>query len=188
MTKPVPFSAVLLAAGRSSRMGTDKALLRTEGRALWQRQVEVLRAAGAREIFLSARPEQDWVPVDMKVVQDAAPDVGPLAGIASALALCSDGHLAVLAVDLAKMQSAWFAQLLARCAPGIGAVSRRSGFYEPLAAIYPRELLPAAEAALTRGEYSLQHLLTAAATQFNVREITDQEADWFENWNEPFVP
>lgn len=188
MIRPVTFSAVLLAGGRSSRMGSDKALLPVEGRPLWQRQVEVLRAAGARQIFFSVRPEQDWVPADVKVVRDAVPDAGPLAGIASALALCSDGHLAVLAVDLPRMDPVWFAQLLATCTPGVGAVGRRNGFYEPLAAIYPRELLPAAEAALVREDYSLQRLLTTTAAQFNVREIMDQEAGWFANWNEPSMP
>lgn len=184
MTKLVTFSAVLLAAGRSSRMGTDKALLSSQGRTLWQRQVEVLRAAGAREIFLSARPEQEWVPRNMMVVRDAVPDAGPLAGIAAALAICSEGHLAVLAVDLPKMHPAWFAQLLANCAPGIGVVGRRNGFYEPLAAIYPRELLPAAEAALARGEFALQGFITAAGSSIVPVEITPAETAWFENWNE----
>jgi len=188
MSASSKFGAVLLAGGRSSRMGTDKALLPVAGRPLWQRQVEVLRAAGAGEIIFSARPEQTWVPAGARVVRDPVPDAGPLSGIAAALAMCGETHLAVLAVDLPRMEPAWFARLLATCTPGVGAVGRRDGFYEPLAAIYPRELLPAAEAALTRGDYSLQRLLTGAADQFHVRDIKDQEAGWFENWNEPSVP
>ena len=54
------FSAVLLAAGRSTRMGIDKALIEVSGRPLWSRQRDVLADAGAAEIFLSARPEQRW--------------------------------------------------------------------------------------------------------------------------------
>lgn len=188
MTKPVPFSAVLLAAGYSTRMGTDKALLPVAGRPLWERQVDVLRAAGAREVFISARLEQAWVPAGVRVVRDAVPGAGPLAGIAAALAACGESHLAVLAVDLPRMKPAWFAPLAAQCAPGTGAVGRHEGFYEPLAAIYPRELLPLAEAALAQGNYSLQHLITAAADQFNIQEITVAETAWFENWNEPSVP
>ena len=188
MTKPVTFSAVLLAAGRSTRMGTDKALLPVAGRPLWERQVEVLRAVGAREIFFSARLEQTWVPAGARVVCDPVVDAGPLAGIVAALAMCGETHLAVLAVDLPRMEPAWFARLRSTCTPGVGAVGRCGGFYEPLAAIYPQELRPAAEAALVREDYSLQRLLNTTAAQFNVRTITDHEAGWFENWNEPSVP
>lgn len=185
MSAPPAFAAVLLAAGRSVRMGRDKALLPAAGRLLWQRQVEVLRTAGTREICFSVRPEQTWVPAGATVVRDAVPGAGPLAGIVAALAVCREPHLAVLAVDLPRMEAAWFKQLLARCAPGIGAVGRRDGFYEPLAAIYPRELLPAAETALARGEYSLQHLIAAAGERMISVEISAAEAARFANWNEP---
>ncbi|MCW5549944.1 MAG: molybdenum cofactor guanylyltransferase [Opitutaceae bacterium] len=185
MSVPLSFSAVLLAGGRSSRMGADKALLPTQGRPLWQRQVEVLRAAGAREIFFSVRPEQAWIPAGVQVVQDAVAGAGPLAGIAAALAACGDGHLAVLAVDLPRMEPAWFARLLERCGPGAGAVGRRGNFYEPLAAIYPRELLAAATEALARGELSLQAFIAGAGTRMRSVEIGSNESEWFLNWNEP---
>jgi molybdopterin-guanine dinucleotide biosynthesis protein A len=128
------------------------------------------------------------VPAEVAVVHDSVPDAGPLAGIVAALAKCRGAHLLVLAVDLPRMEPVWFAQLAAACTPGRGAVGRRGGFYEPLAAIYPRGLLPAAEQALARGDFSLQHLITAAGDLMAAREITDAEASWFENWNEPAEP
>lgn len=185
MPAPFAFSAVLLAGGRSSRMGADKALLPVQGRPLWQRQAEVLRAAGAREIFFSVRPEQTWVPAGARVVHDAVADAGPLAGIATALAACGDTHLAVLAVDLPRMEPAWFAQLLDRCGPGAGAVGRRGNFYEPLAAIYPRELQAAAAGALVRGQLSLQAFVAAAGARMRPVEIGSDKSEWFLNWNKP---
>ncbi len=180
-----PFSAVLLAAGRSRRMGSDKALLTTaEGQVWWERQCAVLRQAGAAEIFISARPEQTWVPTTMTVVRDAEEGAGPLAGIVAALERAAHGHVAVLAVDLPAIRAEWFARLLAQCAPGVGAVGKNGGYFEPLAAIYPREILPAARAALARGEGSLQRLIAAEAARFAVLEISASEAPWFENRNE----
>ena len=188
MTKPrLPeFSAVLLAAGRSTRMGRDKALLEIAGVPLWRRQREVLESAGATEIFVSARADQAWA-ATQNVVRDAVPDGGPLGGIAAALERAAHPHLAVLAVDLPRMEPAWFAALLAACAPDAGAVGRHGGFFEPLAAVYPRVLLPLAAAALARGEFSLQRLLTAAVAQrlMRVREIGPAEAAMLANWNEP---
>ncbi|MDP3068908.1 MAG: molybdenum cofactor guanylyltransferase [Opitutaceae bacterium] len=186
-----PTSAVLLAAGRSVRMGRDKALIEIEGAPLWRRQRAVLAASGAGEILLSARPDQTWVVEAARefaaVVSDPVPDAGPLAGIVAALAAAKSPHLAVLAIDLPRMDAVWFATLAARCAPGRGAVGRRGEFFEPLAAIYPREIAPLARAALSRGEGSLQRLLTAAvaAGLMQAVEISAAEAGRFTNWNEP---
>jgi molybdopterin-guanine dinucleotide biosynthesis protein A len=166
-------------------MGRDKALLDCGGEPLWRRQWRLLEQAGADEIFLSARSDQTWVPPGVITLADTVPGAGPLAGTAAALARCSASHLLVLAVDLPQMTPAWFAQLAADCVPGRGAVGRRGKFFEPLAAIYPCELRGAAEAALSRGDYALQAFIAAAGERFHIREITDAEAPWFANWNEP---
>lgn len=192
---PQSFSAVLLAAGHSTRMGRDKALLEIDdagrGIPLWRWQRDTLARAGAGEIFLSARPEQAWshrADGFAAVVHDSHPNSGPLAGLTAALERAAHPHLAVLAIDLPRMSAEWLAALRAECAPGVGAVGRRGGgelFFEPLAAIYPREILPLAQVGLARGEFSLQRLLAAAVEQrfMRVREITSAEAPLFENWN-----
>jgi molybdopterin-guanine dinucleotide biosynthesis protein A len=184
-TSPVEFGAVLLAAGRSTRLGREKASLEVKGVPLWSRQQDVLLRAGAREVLFSVRPDQQWVPPDATVVYDAAPDLGPFGGLIAALERIQQSHLAVLAVDLPRMQPAWFSALLALCAPGVGAVGHRENFYEPLAAIYPRELLPPARAGLARRDLSLQHLIASACAQgfMRPREISPDEAPLFTNWN-----
>jgi molybdopterin-guanine dinucleotide biosynthesis protein A len=174
-------------------MGSDKALLELEGRALWQRQRDLLRDAGASEILLSARPDQAWAGGAegfAAVVPDAIVAGGPLAGITAALQRARCAHLAVLAVDLPRMQVAWFDTLRTRCREGVGIVGRRDRFYEPLAAIYPRELLPLAQTALERRDLSLQHLIATACAQglLLVHEISPAEIARFENWNEPTRP
>lgn len=184
------FSAVLLAAGHSIRMRRDKALLELDGCPMWRRQRDLLKSAGAAEIFLSARSDQAWAETAegfSGVVRDASVDSGPLGGITAALERCPPGHLAVLAVDLPHMAPAWLVALLADCTAGVGAVGRSGKFFEPLAAIYPRELLPLAQAALARRELSLQKLLAAGVAQglLRVREISAAEAPLFTNWNEP---
>ena len=189
-TPGLSFDAVLLAAGHSIRMRRDKALLEIAGRPMWQRQRDVLADAGAKQIFLSARSDQAWANAAAGfggIVRDASLDSGPLGGIVAALERCGQGHLAVLAVDLPHMEPAWFAALLADCAPGRGVVGRSGQWFEPLAAIYPRELLPLARAALARRELSLQKLITAGVEQqlLRAREISAAEAPLFTNWNEP---
>jgi molybdopterin-guanine dinucleotide biosynthesis protein A len=195
-------SGVVLAAGRSVRMGRDKALLPASdgsGRAMWERQREVLRTAGCADVYLSARPEQDWARQVRGeggfagVLFDALPGCGPLVGITAALERAVDAtHVAVVAIDLPRMPAEWFAARWSECEAGVGAVGWRAGagtdgFFEPLAGIYPREAMWLAWEALARGEYALQPFVRRAAEGglLRVRPIGEAEGRWFENWNEP---
>lgn len=170
-------------------MGRDKALLELNGMTMWRRQRDVLAGAGAAEIFLSVRPEQEWARHTSGFVAhiyDALSTGGPMVGLTAALERTSHRHVAVLAIDLPAMNADWFRALLTECVPGVGAVGRHGDFFEPLAAVYPKEIMPLAWEALARGEFSLQRLLSAAAVQglMRIREISPAEQPLFENWND----
>ena len=184
-----PLSALVLAAGRSTRMGRDKALLEIEGVPLWRRQRDILVTAGATELFLSARPEWEWVhavTAFSAVLYDAVPDRGPLVGLTAGLERASHPWLAVLAVDLPEISAAWFRELASIAGPKVGAVGLRDGHFEPLAAIYPTEFKWLAWEALAKGELALQPVVAQAVNcgLMRVREIRDEEAAQFRNWNE----
>src|ERR1700736_1502651 len=78
------FSAVILAGGKSSPMGSDKAVAKLDGGTLLARQIQRTRAAGAAEIFISGRPGVDYSLFGSNVLEDKFQDAGPLAGIHSA--------------------------------------------------------------------------------------------------------
>ena len=80
------FSAVILAGGKSSRMGRDKAFLSISGKTMLARQIETVRAAGAAEIFISGRAETNYSEFGCRVLVDKFHNAGPLAGIEAALA------------------------------------------------------------------------------------------------------
>ncbi len=84
-------SAIILAGGRSSRMGQDKALLKLQGKTLLHRAVSLVKAAGINQILIS-RNEPGFI-------NDLFPDTGPLAGIQSALLHVNADHCLVLPVD-----------------------------------------------------------------------------------------
>lgn len=150
------FSAVLLAGGKSSRMGRDKAGLELEGVPLWRRQWETLCRTGAAEVFVAGRADQ--FPGDIEVVEDDEPEGGPLTGLIVALRRASHPWLLVLAVDLPAMTPEYLARLLAGVRPGQGVMPRREGRFEPLAAVYPREALGAAERCQRENRRALQCL------------------------------
>lgn len=135
------FSAVILAAGKSSRMGRDKAWLEIGGQTLLTRQIELARAAGANNVFISGRADADYSSFAGRVLQDRFPNAGPLAGIECALDATTASLLLVLAVDMSEMNAAFLKKLYATCTENSGTIPRIDGRIEPLAAFYPKSAL-----------------------------------------------
>lgn len=116
-SRPLPgtdgFVAVLLAGGRSQRMGRDKALLDWQGRPLIEHMIALLEAAGATRVCISGdRP-------DYRGVADVQPGVGPVGGLASVAETLADGWLLVVPVDMPRLTLALLHAL--RQAPGSAA-------------------------------------------------------------------
>lgn len=178
----------MLAAGRSSRMGRNKALIPVRGLPLWQRQYQLLNATGAIKSWVSLRREDDWAPPDIPRVFDDGL-AGPLGGLLATLKVSSTSHLIALAVDLPALPVSWFDELRRHCREGRGAVGWRTDVeaYEPLAAIYPREFHPVAQQASRRGQFSLQTLIGEAVDAGLLHEqvIAPEQQGWFVNWNRP---
>lgn len=181
------FSAVVLAGGRSTRMGADKAgLPHPDGGTLLDRQLRLLLRLEPSECFVSVRTGQPLPPLPASVrrVEDDG-EAGPLGGIIAALQACACPRLLVVAVDLPRLDATTLRQLLATGGEGLGAVPHHAGGLEPLAAVYPRSWLPEAIAARQQGHHSLRRWLErpAAARFFVPMPASNPEA--FVNWNEP---
>src|SRR6185312_13638918 len=71
---PMKFSAVILAGDRSQRMGEDKAWLMLDGKPLAARQVELARALGAEEVFISGRAGADYSALECRILHDRVTD------------------------------------------------------------------------------------------------------------------
>jgi molybdopterin-guanine dinucleotide biosynthesis protein A len=150
------FSAVLLAGGKSSRMGTDKSSLQIDGVPLWRRQLRILQTLGPTEIFVAGPPRPEWVAAAMEIVSDAKDGAGPLAGLVAGLRRCTTALLLALAVDLAVMDLDYLKKLVVASSELRGVVPTIGDRFEPLAAVYPITSLPLAENLLRLGRFSLQ--------------------------------
>jgi molybdenum cofactor guanylyltransferase len=132
------FSAVILAGGKSSRMGRDKAFIEIGGQTLLARQIALAREVGAGEVFISGREGVDYSALGCRVLMDRFPDAGPLAGIERALDVCTTPLLLVLGVDMPAVNVPLVRRLLASCTGVHGAIPRTKDGIEPLAAVYPK--------------------------------------------------
>jgi molybdopterin-guanine dinucleotide biosynthesis protein A len=143
-----PLYGLVLAGGRSTRMGRDKAALEYHGRAQLERAHDLLEKLVARA-FVSVRPDQASDPLRARFAQivDAGDLEGPAAGIRAAQKAHPDCAWLVLACDLPWLDIATLQHLIARRDPARLATAFRSshdGLPEPLCAIYE----PAAALAL----------------------------------------
>ncbi|MGA8811413.1 MAG: molybdenum cofactor guanylyltransferase [Candidatus Sulfotelmatobacter sp.] len=141
-------TAFILAGGKSTRMGANKAFVQLQGRSLLERTLDMARSAtsqvcivGSREKFARFAP----------LVEDIFRNCGPLGGIHAALRASTTDVNLMLAVDMPFVPSAFLKYLIqqARDSPGATAVLPRSnGRWQPLCAIYRRDFADVAEKAL----------------------------------------
>ena len=181
------FSAVILAGGKSSRMGRDKALLEISGQTLLARQIEIVRAAGAVEVFISGRADVDYSAFEGRLLQDNFPEAGPLAGIESALAAANNPLLLVLAVDLLAMNADFLRRLMTHCSANSGAVPRVAGDIEPLVACYPKTAHPLAVQMLGRNQCAVKYFAGAVVSSGLAvwLDLTESDRQLFKNGNRP---
>lgn len=190
-------AGIILAGGRSSRMGSNKALLALPGEAsltFVERLTSVLSELCA-EILLVARDEISaseyaFFPADARrrVVCDQISDQGPLMGLYSGLQAISCSHALVLAVDLPFARPALLAWLRAFPLDERVLVPRVQGIPQVLLARYPRAILPAVEACLRAGRRDPRALLDRVPVRFLAEEqvrAVDPDLRSFVNINTP---
>lgn len=179
-------TAFVLTGGRSSRMGTDKALLEFEGQTLLKKTVECARLVAADVGIVG---DASRFSSYGEVVEDIFKDCGPLGGIHAALRSSRTQLNLVLAVDLPGLTPD-FLRFLARTASqeasAQAVVPEYDGRWQPLCAVYRRNFADAAEAALKRNRFRIDALFATVPT----RKITQAElelagfgADIFRNVN-----
>ena len=180
-------SAVLLAGGKSRRMGQDKAAILFRNLPLWQIQLDLLRKLQLQEIFVSAQTDPPWRPADIEFVPDNQPSRGPLSGIAAALSRIDSGHLLALAIDMPFMTESYLRRLCEKVERTGGVVPIIENRAEPLAAIYPRDAHDEVVDALLGSDFSLQSLVgkLIAAGKLQPIQVSAEEKAFFRNLNEP---
>ncbi len=140
MTKNEPVYGLVLAGGRSKRMGQDKALLRVDGETQLSRAVHLLEPF-VDQVFVSTRVDQQDEPERSKFRQivDRYRDLGPLAGILSAMEEHPDAGWLVLACDLPNVEELTIRYLLDNRSSVHAFTAYKSssdGLPEPLCAFY----------------------------------------------------
>lgn len=135
-----PIKTLILAGGKSSRMGEDKGKLQYHGDFQTKSLVKLMQRY-TNEVYVSIRPEQvgqEHV-TGIETITDAYPSTGPSSGILSAMNLDSDAAWLVVAVDLPYLTEKTLNQLLEKRNPFKLATCFKNpekGWPEPLCTIW----------------------------------------------------
>lgn len=157
-----PWTGAVLIGGRSRRMGSDKALLQDAAGRTWvERVLTALRAAGASRCLavgqapLSLGVERELGRLEVDLVLDRRPGLGPLAGLEAALSETQTAWCVVVACDMPAVEPLVLSELAERresAGPARAFVPLVEGRLQPLQALYHRELLGVVAARLERGD------------------------------------
>jgi molybdopterin-guanine dinucleotide biosynthesis protein A len=168
-------AGIVLAGGRSSRMGRPKAALEWHGTTLLRRVVGIVGRAVDGPVVVVGAPGQELpaLPPDVLVATDAREGRGPLQGLAAGLeAVADSAELAyVSATDVPLLHPAFVAAVVRAAEPVDVALPVAHGFRNPMAAAYRIALLPVVERLLAADRLKPDFLFAEA----RVRELDEAE-------------
>jgi len=180
--KQVP--VYILAGGRSSRFGSDKA------RAVCSGQPLIRHVAGffepiARSVTAVADQADKYNDLGLRTIVDIERGMGPLAGLDAALHDLPAGQewLMLSCCDAVSMERHWLAALLEASERPFWAVAFRGKHWQPMPALYHRSSRALVIQGLRSGQRSMQRLLDRLPTR-----SLPQPSDWPDEWqaNTPY--
>jgi molybdopterin-guanine dinucleotide biosynthesis protein A len=180
-------TAVVLAGGKSSRMGRPKALLPFGDEPLIVHIVRALKRIFA-EIVVVAAPGQEMPALQVKLVRDEVAYQGPVGGIYYGLKAAGGEFSLVTSCDVAFLNPSLISYLTSQISNYDVVVPFWEDRFQPLHAVYRRSVLPLLESQLQRGElrpvYLFDKVRTCRVGEEEIRSF-DPEGLSFFNMNTP---
>jgi molybdopterin-guanine dinucleotide biosynthesis protein A len=186
--QPTPdATAVVLAGGKSSRMGRPKALLLFDGKPLIVHLARALERMFAETVIVAA-PEQELPPLPAILVKDEIPYQGPVGGIYYGLRAASGNACFVTSCDVAFLNPSLISHLLSQISDCDVVVPHWQGRLQPLHAVYRTSVLPLLKEQLERNElrpiFLFDKVRTRKVDEADLR-IFDPDGSSFFNMNTP---
>ncbi len=175
-------SAVILAGGKSSRMGTHKGGLVMNGRTFTDIIADELRKLTA-DVMVSCTEKTENVPENCGRVFDIYENCGPMGGLHAALKNCAADALIVSACDTPLVRAQLYQLLLDNLVDHDGIVAVSEGRQHPLTAVYRVKMADIFEEYLKEGNYRLMRALDKADILYY--NLPCDMADMVKNINTP---
>lgn len=169
-------TGVILAGGKSRRMGTDKALLSVGRDAMIERAVAELSKV-CSEVLISGCGEETGRRLGLKVVPDLIKGMGPLSGIHAALLAAQSEKCLVVPCDMPFL-SAELAEVMIRHSEGYDvAVPQHGDYLQPLFGVYDPSCIQAIEEALRNNRHKVVDFYPRVRVNYVSETILQAVAD-----------
>ena len=179
----VQASAVILAGGKSSRMGEDKSLIRLGGITILELLARQLKPLVA-EVLVSSNDPASHGFLGLPLVPDERPDCGPIMGILSGLSAARNEKVLFTPCDIPGLPAEFILSLLIRAeSADLVMALDEQGRYEPLLAVYSRSLVPVIRTLVVAGERRIVSILGLPGIKTEFVSLAGQS--WYRNLNSP---
>lgn len=130
-------SGVILAGGKSTRFGRNKALETLGGERLVDRAIRLIRG-WCDPLFVVCQKPEEYIGVEANIIADIIPDRGPIVGLYTALLFAPTDWVFIRAVDMPFLEKSFAGLIISRALEGNAdvVVPVKEGQYEPLCACY----------------------------------------------------
>ncbi len=164
-------TGIILAGGKSSRMGSDKAGILFKGKAFIEHVIEALKPLVDEIIIVSNKDEHDRF--NYKRITDTLDDAGPIAGLHAGLAYSNTENNLVLSCDVPLIQTSVLEMIIAHNEEGKDVILLKEGSKShPLIAFYKKNTAPHFFSLLKQGE----RRLSTAVNGLNVKSVSVSKA------------
>ncbi len=174
-------TAIILAGGKSSRMGFDKQFLRLKERLLMDSLVQKLKPSFSELIIVTNKPEE-YKGLPVTVTQDVFVEKGPLAGIHAGLLKSSSHFSYILACDMPNINLEFIDYMKSqiKASDKKACIARFKDWIEPFNAFYSVDIIDPLEDFLELGGRSVNRLLL----NLDINFIDEKKAREFSpNWD-----
>ena len=167
-------TSVLLAGGRSRRMGRDKRFIELDGRTLFERTLSVLEKLFPEVVVVVAELTPDLPKLGRhRVVRDIIPDCASLGGLYSGLFHAAQPRAFAVACDMPFLNEAIIRRLIELGAGADVVMVQLATGVQPMHALYSKSCLPPMRKMIDAGNLKIQQLIEAPELQ--VRLVEEQE-------------
>lgn len=174
-------TALLLAGGNSSRMGTNKAMLPMfEGANVQNIASELKKVAG--QVILITNTPDDYSFLGLPMVQDQYRGMGPLAGLHAGLAASKTETVIISACDMPFVKADVMKEMISSLGDHEALVPEINGQLHPLFAIYRKSCLPLLTSCLVERELKMVHLLN----QLDVKIMRETDFQLYHKYSKLF--